>query len=502
MRLLRRAIVLTHRYLGMPLSVLFVVWFASGIVMMYARTMPALMPAERIERLEPIDFAQVKVDPSEALARSGVVEGPAEATLLTILGRPAYRFGPVTLFADTGDRLGNLDRDGTWAVATRFAGVPREQVHLIRVLDEPDQWTIAQASQLPLHRYRVDDEAGTELYVSPQQAEVVVVTTRASRLLAWIGAIPHWLYFAALRTNGPLWTRVMVWLSTLGVVVALAGVIVGVIQLRSGREASARRARGQGIVASWIPYAGVMRWHHLTGLVFGVFTLTWVFSGLLSMEPYAWTRTSGLEFPVRALSGGRVDALAMAVIDLSGVQPIAAGRPVKEVGFLRIHGAPYLSLVLSGSERMLVSPESMTVRRVPFTADSIRTRLANSVPDIALEEETLLESYDSYYYGRGGDPPLPVLRLKFADPAATWVYVDTQYSRVVRIIDRAGRVERWLYRGLHSLDFGFWYDRRPLWDVTVIGLSLGGLLSSAIGVWIAGRRLKRWARSLVVARRA
>ena len=35
-----RWLILIHRYLGIPLSVLFVVWFASGIVMMYTGDMP------------------------------------------------------------------------------------------------------------------------------------------------------------------------------------------------------------------------------------------------------------------------------------------------------------------------------------------------------------------------------------------------------------------------------------------------------------------------------
>ena len=57
----------------------------------------------------------------------------------------------------------------------------------------------------------------------PQTAEVSVLTTRRSRALAWVGTIPHWLYFAPLRLNGPLWTRIVVWTSALGCVLALIG---------------------------------------------------------------------------------------------------------------------------------------------------------------------------------------------------------------------------------------------------------------------------------------
>ena len=29
-----------------------------------------------------------------------------------------------------------------------------------------------------------------------------------------------------------------------------------------------------------------MRWHHLSGLLFAVVTITWIFSGLMSMNPW------------------------------------------------------------------------------------------------------------------------------------------------------------------------------------------------------------------------
>ena len=66
-----------------------------------------------------------------------------------------------------------------------------------------------------------------------------------------------------------------------------------------------------------------------------------------------------------------------------------------------------------------------------------------------------------------------MLRVKFDDPLETWVYVDPELGQIVASIHRLHRVERWLYNGLHSLDFGFWYDRRPLWDIGMILLELG-----------------------------
>ena len=96
------------------------------------------------------------------------------------------------------------------------------------------------------------------------------------------------------------------------------------------------------------------------------------------------------------------------------------------------------------------------MREGSFSVDSLLARLKASVPDTPIVESQLLSDYDSYYYSRGRQTPLPVLRVKFADPAETWVYIDPAMSQVLAEIHRLNRVERWLYNGLHSLDFGFW----------------------------------------------
>ena len=66
-------------------------------------------------------------------------------------------------------------------------------------------------------------------------------------------------------------------------------------------------------------------------------------------------------------------------------------------------------------------------------------------------------------------------------------------SQVAGQVNRYNRVERWLYNGLHTLDFSFLYYNRPVWDVTVILLSLGGAAVSALGLIMGVKRLRRGA---------
>ena len=113
------------------------------------------------------------------------------------------------------------------------------------------------------------------LYVSAEAlGEVSVLTTRKSRTLAWIGTIPHWFYFAALRRNQPVWYPGR----RRGHRRSAASSPFSVSRWASPNSmVNAPRPDDQLVVA--IPYSGWMRWHYITGSIFGVFTLTWVFSG-------------------------------------------------------------------------------------------------------------------------------------------------------------------------------------------------------------------------------
>ena len=52
--MMKRSIVFLHRWLGVALSVLFLLWFVSGIGMMYW-TFPDVSPADRLERAPALD---------------------------------------------------------------------------------------------------------------------------------------------------------------------------------------------------------------------------------------------------------------------------------------------------------------------------------------------------------------------------------------------------------------------------------------------------------------
>jgi hypothetical protein len=493
--LFRKWVILTHRYSGIAVCILFVVWFVSGIFIIYGRGMPRLTPEVRLARLPVLDLSSSRLTLQEAATRAGLTEPPARALMVTAMDRPAYRFSPeegpwITVFADNGEVLEGLDRDQALHVARRFLNDSTTTLQYAGPLTRSDQWTLVEGARLmPLHKITAGDGQGTELYVSEQTGEVAVQTTRESRALAWAGAIPHWLYFTALRRNGTAWRQAVLWASGIGTIVALVGIAVGLVRFSSSSRFRIRQKR------SHIPYAGWNRWHYISGVFFGLFSLTWVFSGMLSMNPWWWSpdRSPGAS-ENWVFSGGDLDLSLFPAPAEATWRSLFSERQVKELEFVRVQGQPYYLGRSAQAKPVLWTIQPPGVAREPFTTDSLLERARAAFLEGEIAESRTLSEYDSYYYSRDQNLPLPVLQVKFDDPARTWFYIDPVMGRIVQRMEWRNRVERWFYNGLHSLDFSFWYYQRPLWDIGVITLCLGGVVLSVLGVMLGTRRLRRKAR--------
>ena len=463
------------------LGPLFIVWFGSGIVMMYAR-MPELDARERLARLSSINPAFIRSPaPAEFL-------DAARLTITTLEGRPVYRATPAgrSVFADTGDPVPPVDADQAIRIARAFVGGHVEVRYDDRLLDA-DQWSFAVRGRMPLHRIAVEDDAGTRLYVAENGGEVVLKTTAAGRRWGAAGAVLHWLYFTPFRRNAGLWTDAIISLSLAGTVTCAMGLAWGLWRMAPFRGYRLRDHR------QWSPYAASMRWHHYAGLLFGITTLTWVFSGLLSMDPWDWHPGTAPTRDQRA----RVSGALPSTEDLSADRirkAIAAFSPEwpKEIELVRFRGHSYASAAagIVALDAPHLGAEDMLRPDLVVGAASI------AMPGVAIDGLQWMDEYDAYYYDRDRRLSLPVLRVRYGDAQQTWLYLDPRRGAVVRKEERLSRVNRWLYHGFHSFDFPWLYDRRPLWDVVVIAFSAGGLVLSATTLTASWRRLRRHGRRI------
>jgi hypothetical protein len=115
-----------------------------------------------------------------------------------------------------------------------------------------------------------------------------------------------------------------------------------------------------------------------------------------------------------------------------------------------------------------------------------------------LAELRLIDEYDRYYIDRHGRKPLPVVLARLNDTDNTRYYIDPKTGRLAGTYSARSFTSRWLYHGLHSLDFPWLYKYRPLWDIVVITLMLGGTalcVTSLILTWqVLARKVVYWAR--------
>lgn len=490
----RRVVVYSHRWLGIFGCVLFVAWFASGIVMMYAR-MPRLDPQARRATLPVLDLSRLRVSPADA-ARAATAT-PQRILVGMQAGRPAYRLLTqgrwTTIFGDDGRLMGGLSEEEAIAEVRRFAPGGITSIRYDAHLRGPDQWTLESRGLLPMHRIALGDTADTYFYLSDQTGQAVLRTTRSERRWAYAGAVIHWIYFTPFRQQSVLWAQSIIWLSLTGSVMCLLGLLWGAWRLSPIARYRLKR------VASRSPYAGSMRWHHYAGLFFGVTTFTWVFSGLLSMDPWEWHPSTS---PTRAqrepFSGGPLRLDQATAADVQAAFARLQSSAATELEILQFKGETFLT----DHERLVRLTAPDRARFAEFDRASLLSTARDAMPAVSIDDATWLDRYDAYYYDRDNELPLPILRVRFHDTPRTWLYVDPRRGAVVRKEERLSRVNRWLYHGLHSLDFPFLYYRRPLWDILVILLSLGGLASAITSVVPATRRLRRhWRRIAAWARR-
>jgi hypothetical protein len=487
--LARKAVIFVHRWLGLAFCLLFLLWFLSGMVMMYS-AYPAVAAGERLAKAESLHPEAIKLSPAEAYLMLNSEQPPNQVSLAMLSGRPVYRFGrgrSVSLVhADDGEVLRWIPQWDAEAIAGKWIAKQRGTGKFQGALLEADQWTLGGqfAASGPLLKFRWPD--GQEVYVSAVTGEVAQHTSRDSRILAYLGAIPHWLYFAPLRRNGPLWDKVVVWASGIGTFASLLGLIAGIWMYLPSK-----RYRYHGAPSS-IPYRGQKRLHLILGLVFGFVTCAWVFSGLLSMEPFDWLFDDG-NTPsqvARALHGGPIRLIGFrdrSPADALG--KLGRGVAVKEMELGTLGGEPYYSARGTPSISRII-PVNGTVFE-QFDEAWILRQISQALKPAMIAEARILSQYDAYYLDRHQQHPLPALPVRVNDSADSTLYIDLKTARLVEAYGRRARINRWLYHGLHSWDLPWLYRYRPAWDIFVLLLLVGGTCLCITSVILGFELLQR-----------
>jgi hypothetical protein len=454
--------VVIHRYLGVALGALMLLWCLSGAVMLFV-PYPSVSEDERLARLPRIDWSHCCVidgaAPTAARVRSAAIEQLGGAPIL----RLRLEDGPQSLQnmgrivdLSNGHAVPGADQRDAIAVAQAW-GHPAQLTPVVR-----DQWTVSGEFNRgrPFWRVRLADQAATDLYVSQTTGEVVQRTTGASRVLNWLGAVPHWLYPTLLRQYPKLWTQVVIWTSLAGVFLTVVGLYLGVLAWRPFGD---RRLS---------PFRGLMTWHHLTGLATGVLTLTWVASGLLSMNP--WGLLESPDDPALARIAGPPPAFAEVQ---AALESAAARAPaVAQVKLAPLAGRAF---VLAGDQRFDAQGRPAPVTPADLAAAGAR------LGAVARQGPTATE--DAYYFSHHEAVTLPVWRVLMADGRRA--YLDPRTGALLASFDGPAKGYRWLHQGLHRLDFVPGFRQGPVWAALTLILLAAVTFGVGTGVWLGWRRI-------------
>ena len=462
-----------HRWIGVGACLFFAMWFLSGLVMMYV-PYPTYTQDERLEHLPSIEWAKVQVGPQAALAAAGVTAFPDELRLEMAGLDPVWRINAAgkrsTISAVDGTRAGGFAEWRAHQVAQAYA--PGSHLTFIRLL-ERDQWTVAGGYNRarPMYLFDLHDGKGGRLYVSKPLGELVLATSGRERFWNWLGSVPHWLYPTVVRQFPEAWRQVVMWFSGVAAISAFTGVWVGILRMRI------RNRRHHPIS----PYCGWMKWHHWAGLIGGVFVITWIVTGWWSVNPFRWFDTPSPPQAGLARYAGQAQAIMPA--DLAALAK--AAPDARQVRFYWLQGRPLAAV--DGNAKVLDpatgGPATLTDAQL-FAA-------AGQIVDAPIASAVRQTTDDNYWYTHHEKHLLPVLRVAYNDAQRSWIYLDPTTGEVLDISNASSRAYRWVFAGVHQLDFRFLDHHRPAWDLTMWLLLLGGTITSISGIVIGWRRLKR-----------
>ncbi len=498
MRLISKFMYAAHRILGTVLCLVFLMWFLSAFVMMYHRfpRVGASQISERSELLSATDARQwYPVDSALlCLPNDFRVSG---LTLSRYLGQTKFTassgrkqvevpVSPEETLLSGDERLQRILQ--VWGQG--------QAVERIDTLTELDQFVPfgRMKEQLPIYRYNFSGPEEYQLYIGSTTGDILQFTDKDQRFWAWLGAIPHWIYFTWLRQNQVAWTQTVIWSSGIGCLMVIAGMWVGIDVWRKNRRASKR----SGIDIK--PYR--KRWyrlHYTFGLVFGIICLTFAFSGMMSMmdTPQWIHHTTMTVSPTRVLQSAKPSPEEY-LLDYRKV--LAAYPQAKEMTWNNFRNHPYYTVTGEDFQAFVdatdtvVKPLSLTreeieegVRQV-YLADSV---FGGTVPDMEIES---IDHYETYYRNMSnmlhGAEQLPVWKISVSDPDNSTFYVQPKTGSV-RYVSTSSRWHYWMYTALHRMRIGALNENTFLRKTVLWVLLLGGTVVSATGVVLGVNYVRR-----------
>lgn len=469
MNIVNKSIQKIHQITGLIIALFFIMWFVTGIILLYHKY-PRVTQSDYYSHAEALSLNELPaVYDIPDLADSSkvktlMVNRNLGQTVWTISGVSNRKENPMdvkpeisnkfivtgdTLFSQSKVTLSQLD-----SIACVWAG--SKSILKVDTLNERQQWILYERydRSLPILKYYFDNPEKSEIYISQKSGEVLQATTKSERAWSWVGAIPHKLYFTFLRTDVDRWKNALLIGGLLCLVASLSGLYLGIYFLFVSK-------RKQHKFAS--PFKKhVWRYHHIAGLIFGIFLVAWGISGSLAMQrvPKWLVNYDGDYFVSASKLWGR-KPLPLKDYKLDYREILKKYPDVKSISWEHFGKIPAY-LVVSGEKELYVDASIATsVELLEIPKVEIENAITRYFGDDVKYSIALQEDYDEYYLSTPGDYPLPVWKVDVENSDGTRMYISPSDGYVKYLNDNR-MAKKWLFAATHYLDIKYFVLHRSL----------------------------------------
>lgn len=468
-----------HRFLGFIICLLLSMWFITGLVIIY-HPFPNVTNEQKYANLETIHLKDQSVNIIDSISRITANEKIIKITLEQFQGQVRYNI-------KTDKRLYQLSPDVTSSnkcidiqsiqnIASKWS---QGSISKIDTLVERDIWIMYNRymKELPIYKVHFDDDEKHQLYISSRTGEVQQFTSFSQRAWAYMGAIPHKFYIPTLRKNTRAWTDTVTVLSLISLLVGITGLFVGI-------DACVRRYRRKRRIQS--PYKiKVYRWHHILGIIFGFFIITWSISGVLSLRkvPQWMAKTYN---PIPMGIKGKAISFDKYILDHKDI--LKQYDEVKQIEWSYFQDRPIYNVVI-GNRRVSFDASTSVMQELNLTADDIKKVIYHNHGEVDFVMETI-SNYENYYMPWTRSLALPVYKVTVTDSDNSIYYINPRNGDY-RYVNDNRKMRKWMFNGLHYFHIKWLVDRPILWTLLIWTLALGCTGVSLSGVWLGGRYYKR-----------
>lgn len=482
MRKINNFFLTIHRILGTLLSVVFLMWFLTGMVMLFHGSFPS---ADKTTKLDLLSQTEEEFPALDSLTRG---ESFTHMNLSRYIGRTTFEFSTadsVFVCTPAGVRVSQkIKAEELDKICQRWCAAPVAQCDTLHDLN---QWVPfgSYREELPILKYTFQDAEKHHLYVGSSTGHVLQFTTREQRVWAWLGPIPHWIYFTWLRSDRDLWMQTVSWMSGIGCLMVLSGMWTGVtVWIRTRKK---QQKKFSPYKKKWY------HWHYVTGVVFGLFCLSYCFSGMMSLVklPPAFISHATLDFdPKKTIDDTAAQLYMLDYRKVLESQPEAVQLTWNHLGRI-----PFYTVLRKDGSTVNYDARSTSLKELNLSENEITEVVKDAYLQHGIEIDSKAETqnHQELYYSRvkgTGKDVLPVVKVSVND-ADNGVFYINPSNGSVRYVDTTGRWSYWLYRGLHKLRVPGIMEFEWLRIFLSLLILAGGTAVSASGVVLGCRYLFR-----------